>query len=286
MSIWVFIIFLDNSNEMKILPVIIIYEKDWSKCNIYKSLFSKLEIEILIYDNSYIASNKKYENHLTHYLHDPSNPGVSKAYNKCAKWALQNGFSHIVLFDDDTILPSTYIESIYNVLREKPLIRVITPLLKYDNGRKTFSPTKNPLQKTVKNLKHPGLNRLQDFLPVNSGACIELESFFSVSGYNENIPLDFADYDFFVRLNKNVDYFYVLDCVGEQSFSNNESDPKKLLRRYKFYLEGARHFCIPSAIKLQVFKHTLALYWRTHNLEFLKLYYHFIKHDFSLYSNL
>lgn len=268
---------------MKLLPIIVIYEKDWSKCNIFKSLFSKLEIEILIYDNSCIASNRTYENHLTHYFHDPSNPGVSKAYNKCAEWAQQHGFSHIVLFDDDTILPSTYIDNLYGVLREKPEIRLIAPLLKYKEGRKIFSPTRNPLTKAANALGCPGINSLHDFLPVNSGSCINLESFFSVSGYNENIPLDFADYDFFIRLNKNVDSFYLLDCIGEQSFSNCETDSKKLLRRYKYYLKGAFNFCNHSAIKLQVLKHTLSLFQRTHDIEFLKLYYHYIKHDFSLY---
>lgn len=269
---------------MKILPIIVIYDKDWSECRIYKSLFSNLEMEILIYDNSCKASNRVYENQLTHYIHDPSNPGVSKAYNKCAKWALQHGFSHIVLFDDDTILPSTYIDNLYEVLRKEPETKVLAPLLKYDSGRKIFSPTRNPItNKTAKPLSLPGINRLQDFLPVNSGSCINLESFFSVTGYNENIPLDFADYDFFVRLNNKVDTFYLLNCTGEQSFSNNETDSKKLLRRYKYYLEGAFHFCKPSAIRLQVFKHTLSLFLRTNDIEFLKLYYHYVRHDFSLY---
>ena len=123
---------------MKILPIIVIYEKDWSECNIFKSLFSKLEMEILIYDNSRKASNKRYENHLTHYFHDPSNPGVSKAYNTCAKWAQQHGFSYIVLFDDDTILPLTYIANLYKVLKKEPAARVLVPLLKYNNGKKIF----------------------------------------------------------------------------------------------------------------------------------------------------
>lgn len=269
---------------MKILPTIVIYEKDWSECHIYKSLFSKLEMEVLIYDNSYKASNRAYENHLTHYIHDPSNPGVSKAYNRCAKWALKHGFSHIVMFDDDTILPSTYIDNLYEVLRKEPELRVLAPLLKYDNGRKIFSPTRNPItNKTAKPLCLPGINSLHDFLPVNSGSCINLESFFSVSGYNENIPLDFADYDFFIRLNEKIDSFYLLDCVGEQSFSNSETNSNKLLKRYKYYLEGALHFSKPSAIRLQVLKHTLSLFLRTYDIEFLKLYYHFIRHDFSLY---
>lgn len=272
---------------MKILPIIVIYEKDWSECNIFKSLFSKLEMEILIYDNSRKASNKRYENHLIHYFHDPSNPGVSKAYNTCAKWAQQHGFSYIVLFDDDTLLPLTYIANLYKVIKKEPATRVIVPLLKYNNGKKIFSPTRNPItNKTANSLIRPGINSLNDFLPVNSGMCIKLESFFSVSGYNENIPLDFADYDFFIRLNKHVDSFYLLDCIGEQSFSNSETNPKKLLRRYKYYLEGAIHFCMPSAIRLQVLRHTLSLCLRTHNIEFLKLYYHYIRHDLSLHSNL
>lgn len=272
-------------HKMKILPVIVIYEKDWRKCNIYQSLFSKLEIEILIYDNSSNCANKKYEDQLTHYHHDPSNPGVSKAYNNSAKWARQHGFSHLALFDDDTILPSTYIDYLYEALKQEPKINVFVPLLKYNNGRKIFSPKRNLLQRctSVKDLRYPGINRLHDFLPVNSGSCINLDSFFSVSGYNENIPLDFADYDFFIRLNKNVDSFYLLDCIGEQPFSNSETDPKKLLRRYKYYLEGALHFCKPSAIRLQVLRHTLSLCLRTHKIETLRLYYHYIKHDFSLH---
>lgn len=271
---------------MKILPIIVIYKVDWKTCNIYKSLFSKQNIEILIYDNSPQNFNSKYESEITHYIHDASNPGVSKAYNQSAKWAKEHGFSHILVFDDDTLMPTNYINLLYQAIEKYPNIKTFVPILKYNSGQNIFSPTKNSYLNFNRHCISPGLYSLKKYLPVNSGACIELNSFFSVDGYNESIQLDFADYDFFTRLGYKEDTFLVIDCIGEQAFSNEETDSDKLLNRYKFYLQGATEFCNPHIIKIQVIKHTLALLLRTHRVEFLKLYIKYIRNDFSLHSNI
>lgn len=267
---------------IKILPIVVIYNIDWKLCNIYKSLFSQYGKEILLYDNSIKDFNKIYKSKSIHYIHDKSNSGVSTAYNCGAKWAKKHGFSHIVLFDDDTILPPQYIDLLYEAIRNNPNSNIFVPTLKYNNGERIFSPINVSGLKRNKQLK-PNRYSLKRYLPVNSGSCINIKCFFSVGGFNEKIPLDFSDFDFFTRLSKNTDSFRLIDCQGEQYFSNNETEPNKLIERYKLYLQGAKEFCHPYKIQLQVFKHSLSLFVRTHKIVFIKLYFKYFWHDFCLH---
>ena len=54
----------------------------------------------------------------------------------------------------------------------------------------------------------------KDYLPVNSGACIRLSAFEKVEGYNKDIRLDFADFDFFSRMAVLYDFFYMCHSNG------------------------------------------------------------------------
>ena len=139
-----------------------------------------------------------------------------------------------------------------------------------------FSPSHRGIRHKRGALLSEGVYSLNDYLPVNSGACIRLSAFERNGGYQEAIRLDFADFDFFARLAEQSDSFWRVDRVAQQSFSNSETDIDRLYRRYLFYLEGAREArknkLIRRMVDVGVLRHTLALTARTNSLRFLKKY--------------
>lgn len=254
-----------------ILPIVVIYKTDWKSCNSYKSLFSKYDGVIMLYDNSPKDVNSIYISDRMVYVHDPLNQGVSKAYNTGAEWALAHGYTHVALFDEDTKFSADYIEILSKAITTNKEINVFVPTLLY-NGDKIFSPSEISRWRIKAKRLPAGQYSLNNFMPVNSGVCLKIESMLSVGGYNEKIPLDFSDYDFFTRLRKKTGCFYLVNAIGNQNFSNNERDKGKLLNRYTYYLKGAKEFCNPNAIHLLVLRHTVALTLRTMSLDFIRLY--------------
>lgn len=266
-----------NNTNNTILPIVVIYNTDWKDCNAYKSLFSYYDGDVLLYDNSPQDANKRYGNVHLHYHHDPLNRGLSVAYNYGAKWAKANDFDFIALFDEDTILPKDYIGTLNRAISENKEISLFAPTLKYKKGY--FSPCRYSWYHIKGTYLAPGTYDLHRYIPVNSGACIRIDSFIKNGGYNENIPLDFSDFDFFLRLKDVCSSFQVMDSIGTQQFSNEERDKDVLLRRYRFYLKGAASFFNPQLIWFHVLKHTMSLTIRTHSMIFIKLYAKYLRRN-------
>jgi GT2 family glycosyltransferase len=78
----------------------------------------------------------------------------------------------------------------------------------------------------------------------NSGMLVSLDAFNAVGGYDEKIPLDFADHDFCRRFARIYCEIYILDLSCEHGFSNLEnSSIENALMRFSFYCRGARNSC-------------------------------------------
>ncbi len=258
---------------MRIFPIIVTYMTDIKDCNTYKSLICHYaERPMLIYDNSPIPINAKYKNKKTLYFHDKNNGGVSRAYNYGAKEAKRLGcFDFILLLDQDTIFEKDYIDKLENCVNIYKDINVFVPKIKYGKNR-SFSPVLFKYM-TLKGIDiESGILSLNKYIPVNSGACINLNSFITVSGYNEKIKLDFADFDFFMRLKKYSDKFFLMDSTACQDFSNEETDTEKLFCRYILYIKGALNTSFKSKCSFHVLRHTISLTLRTKKFIFIKYY--------------
>lgn len=255
-----------------LLPIVIIYQEDYHDSNIYKSLLYKYDhLHIILYDNSPTPVNQKYSSQYIHYFHNPDNGGVTVGYNKGADFGASNlNVEYIVLLDQDTQFEENYLEKLSIEISRKAY-DLYAPVIKTRDNN-PCSPVKvTPLSIKGIDIK-PGIIPLSEYKPINSGACIRLASFMKVGGYNENIKLDFADFDFFERLNATVSNYMIVDSVAYQSFSNEEKNPTKLFGRFKQYIHDAIHFDSSHSIWFIVLKHTLALTLRTKNLHFFVYY--------------
>ena len=140
-----------------------------------------------------------------------------------------------------------------------------------------FSPCSRKGFKTKAVSLPSGVYNIRDYSPINSGLCIPIKIFQKVGGYNDNVKLDFADFEFISRCRKECLYLNLLPFVAVQDFSNDEQNVKKLLSRYRLYIESAlaaNWVTISETIlmRVEVLLHTFSLIKRTRSLKFLKVY--------------
>ena len=259
---------------MCILPIVVLYNVDFHETNVYHTLLSHMAGErILIYENSPEPQNKCYESEQIIYYHDSHNGGVSAAYNYGATVARRlEDVNAVLLLDEDTQFESDYLSVLQTACQANPHINLFVPQMLYAED-KPFSPIHRGIHWHRGAMLNEGIYNMKDYLPVNSGACIRLSAFEKVGGYNKDIRLDFADFDFFSRMSALYDTFYRVGSIARQSFSNEETRADILFRRYQFYIEGARiarrNPLIRKMVNIEVMRHTLALTVRTRRFMFI-----------------
>jgi len=240
---------LFSSNE--VLAIVVLYKTAIANSKTITTLTESLAasdnyLDILIYDNSPFKQDYSIpdNNRLRiHYVHDPSNGGVSKAYNYGASYAKEKTDKKwILLLDQDTSFSPDLISKFDEAYQNNTSLKLFVPILMTTDDI-VFSPCKYyfrrgfPL-KTVS----AGVTFFKNISPVNSGMLIKLDAFFAAGMYNEAIKLDFSDFQFIERFKKVQHHFFVIDSVGYQDFSNHETDIQKLNLRYAFFCEGAKRF--------------------------------------------
>ncbi|WP_407241776.1 glycosyltransferase [Escherichia coli] len=260
---------------MKILPVIVLYKKKIEEC---ESLFSLIKMDgILTYiDTIYIHDNsanenqpiKKYGTFKVKYYGDGYNHGVSKAYNDACRYAKENGYTWLLLLDQDTQFPENALNEYCCGINSYPGLPLYVPVLRTKDDI-ICSPCAYRWHRgfTPRQLKI-GVNSLNEFSPINSGMLIRVESFIAAGGYNEKVYLDFSDFQFIERVRIVQDKFCIINLEAKQDFSNDTNDVRSLISRFKIYCECALN-CEKKTIidKIQyasiVFARTSKLFIRT-----------------------
>ena len=264
--------------------IIVLYKQHLENSFTYTSLTAALtafngSIDLIVYDNSppswepaKITENEHWN--IT-YIRDTSNAGVSKAYNAGVKQAAGKGRKWALFTDQDTIFPPETIDTYINAIQTIKGVGVFVPKLVFNN--KIVSPGKYFLKRgfAIPQIEN-GLHSFKGMCPINSGACISIELFNQVKGYDERIKLDFSDFDFFERLRKIEPHFYVLDIYCKHGISAFEiSSKEQSLIRFGYYIEGARFFAKNYIDKLILLVglsvRTIRLTFRYRSFEFLKI---------------
>ena len=261
---------------MKILPVIVLYNQNLYTSRTYLSLLKGTKLPFVVYDNSPVAMHKAGDfGREIIYKNDKENGGVSKAFNFGASYARDHGFDWLLLLDQDTLFPEGSLMHYINAQQQNSHLMLFAPVIRFSDGR-PFSPTKSFLKHAYPVEKLPGrIYSLSKFVPVNSGLLINTEAFLQVEGYDEMLPLDFADFQFLDRFAAKHNLFLLIDLICIQDFSNEEQDPAKLVKRFEIFCKGARHcrngklfdsFCYLYI----VFRRALGLSLRTRRIIFFK----------------
>ena len=266
-----------------LLIIIVVYQRTLEDCESFRSIVGlqpdDFPLEVFVYDNSPQNQNVIHHKNINiKYVHDPQNSGVSKAYNEGAKYAAENRKEWVLLLDQDTNLPKCILEKYRSAINGNPYIDLFVPILKLKGGT-IFSPSLYKFKRGffLKNIE-VGKHSLNRYAPVNSGMMVRTSAFLDVGGYNEEVQLDFSDFQFIERFRKKHPDFVVIDAECGHDFSNDEGTFESQSMRFQLYCKGARNVENKShwdwhQYNLVVFIRALRLTLRYRNTEFLGTYF-------------
>lgn len=272
---------------INILIVLVIYKSDYYETDAYQSLIRNLthhpakhRTGIFIYDNSPLINPNTFQipgvNQVYH--HDPSNPGVSKAYNQGYRYAKKNKYNWLLLMDQDTVLNNNGLDNYINSIKTFPDILIHAPILK--SGDLIISPSKYKFRRgfVLKSIM-PGIHPLGTKVPLNSGMCLNIKIFDEIGLYNEKIRLDFSDFDFIRRISTKIKQFVLMPVSYRHSLSSENETLESAITRYKFYCDGAYYSVINFSdiwiLGLVAFMRGTKLALKFKKVVFFRIFYHY-----------
>lgn len=255
-----------------ILVCLVIYEKSIQDSLTWQGLQTQSQpLNIFICDNSKIPQSIPHSVHRLHYVHRADNPGVSTAYNLGAIWAKKQELKWIILLDDDTCLPQEFI----HILCCQSEADWLAPQVYDDVG--LLSPFK-VVDGRGKRLSfiQAGIVASKSTIPINSGSCLNLSSFQRIGGYDEKLPLDFSDFDYFLRAHTHQQIGRIYPLSLKHSLSNNDfTNLESALTRFKIYVKSALYFGqkhkMHKAMIMRVWLRSIKLGFKFRSLSFFQV---------------
>lgn len=206
----------------------------------------------VIYDNSIARQHIDKSHSQFLYVHDCTNPGVSKAFNSALEIAIKMKKKWLILFDQDTNLPKNWFTIYSSAIASYPDENLFVPQLYY---RQIISPFRYYLIRGWRDLSiNCGRLDLNRYFALNSGMMIRVNTMAACNGFDENIPLYFSDFAFLSRLRKIVATMRLLEVRFEHNPSNeSDKDLSSVLFRFKSYCLGAKRMIEYTGHPIQVF---------------------------------
>ena len=281
------------------LIVVVLYKTELYNSITYQSLEKSLQksqlrqkADLLVYDNSPVGNDliweSKEEKHFNiSYIHDPSNPGVSKAYNKAADLANAKKKTLLLVLDQDTNLPNDVLFRYAHDVKSFPNFPLYAPQI-YSEGL-LYSPCRYIFQKGSNLLGiEAGVHLTKNRSVINSGLLVDLAAFHQVSGYDEEVQLYFSDHVFFDRIKRHFPKFVIVNCQLEHELSSVDyRDLPTALTRFAYYCRGARQASRNNVLLyanhgIMVGLRSLVMSYRCRSLDFVNV---FIRNFVGKYKN-
>ncbi len=226
-----------------LLVILVLYEMQLPDSAAFTSLSKGVNGKgfLFIYDNSLQSQACVSAQWNIFYVHDSTNPGVSKAYNEGYRKAKELNKKWMMLADQDTTFPESFFDNLSAAFARNSATELFTPLVK--SGIRLISPYKLKLGRGVSaDFVEGGTYSLQEFKFINSGLIISTDLFQKSNGYDERFPLDFSDLAFIERVIQHQKTFYALESICVQSLAVDTSNLADALTRFVIYLKASRLF--------------------------------------------
>jgi GT2 family glycosyltransferase len=229
-----------------ILPILVLYNCALETSESYRTFLTSARNEsldphlIAVYDNSPLRQvSLEEETNLFAYKHDPSNGGIAAAYNWALDIARSLSFSWLLLLDQDTRLPVSFLTflchaaKLYNVNKS---VAAIVPIVTC--GGVTISPKRVRFGRLA-SLPEPAPQVANyEVTAINSGAAIKVTLLTSLGGFNPAYRLDCVDHWLFRQcyaLGKTV---ALSGTVIEHNLSVSDYRNQVSLTRYRSILSA------------------------------------------------
>jgi GT2 family glycosyltransferase len=233
----------------QLFVVLVLYERALADSAAFQSLTAALRalsvrVPLLVYDNSPVPTSDPAALESAEcdvrYVHDPTNPGVGRAYLEGARAAAQESRSWLLLLDQDTTLPADALAKYAAAIDTFPSVRLFAPVLR--SAGKIVSPCAYRLKRgrSLPSVE-PGPQSLAGRSLLNSGLCVAVADYLAVGGHDVRISLDWSDHEFVNRFKRRHRLMVVVDFECEHNlFALAPQSTASRLLRFRGYCRGAR----------------------------------------------
>jgi hypothetical protein len=239
-----------SNTGASVFAVLVLYRQSLADSVTFQSLSPSVRdlsapLSLLVYDNSPTPvgrpGNMPYDGWDIHYVHDPTNPGISRAYQVGARMAAERSKPWLLLLDQDTSFPQDWLTRYLTAVQRHPEEKLFAPILRCDE--RILSPCIYRFKRgfPVDRIE-PGPQSLTGLSLLNSGMWIAVEDYLAVGGHEVRIALDFSDHEFIERFKQRHDQFVLVDadCI-HNFFQATDQSTSGQLNRFRFYCQGARY---------------------------------------------
>jgi glycosyltransferase involved in cell wall biosynthesis len=225
-----------------IFPVLVLYKTGLAESKTMRSLAAaiKSDANLLVYDNGparqYDAEIFKFGQLTIHYYHDPSNPGLSAAYNFALKLATEAQKQWIMLLDQDTGFNSGYIGEVERLDAKKLSgnIVAVLPNVVTVQSQRIISPCVVGLGAVTRPARLGAGVVGTKISGINSGTILNVSYLRSIGGFSQDYSLDMLDHWYFRKIFLDKKSVYLMNSVIHQDLSVAGGFEKNIsLGRYK-----------------------------------------------------
>jgi hypothetical protein len=182
-----------------ILAVVVLYERNLENAETLVTLdescrSAQTRLLVFVYDNSPHAIIKpdatasKYRGLDLEYVHDESNPGLSRAYNASLRRSIELNRKWLLILDQDSCVEIDFLTKTMRSASRYPCIDLHLPVAMA--GNRIVSPVKLRLGRDAGfDGLEEGLNAPSSFFAINSGMLVRADYLRSVGGYDERFSL-------------------------------------------------------------------------------------------------
>lgn len=232
--------------SQRILSILVLYNCALETSETYRTFIASAHNAshdpalIAVYDNSPLRQvSVAEESNLFAYRHDPANSGLAAAYNWALEIAQSHGFSWMLLLDQDSQLPSTFLASLVGAVElydTKQSVAAIVPFVK--DGLAEISPRRVRFGRLAPlSRQSPPLSECE-VTAINSGAAIRVSFVQSLGGFNPDYRLDCLDHWLFRQLYAQGKRVALSGSVIEHDLSVSDYRNQVNLARYRGILSA------------------------------------------------
>lgn len=287
-----------NQNLKNVCSLIILYNPNvtiTSKC--INSLSNQVN-EIFLIDNSKKNHKKIFNKYNVTYIHTGKNIGIAAAQNLGISEIRKKKYKFVILSDQDTNFNDSYsIKMItkYNELSKKNKIAALSPVFYNINNNKVY-----PAINRKGFLKIKSYNIKKDIIvseTISSGLFVNLDVFENIGKMNEELFIDWVDYEWCWRAKKNgYSIFMVANNMIHHNLGKKNKNiflykyPKHNKKRYYYIFRNGFYLIlysknIPKLWKINIFFDLIKYFfgfWLIENLNinFIKIFFNSIKDSF------
>lgn len=243
-----------------VLAVIVLYNPNITILDaLIKSIIDQVEY-VCVVDNSPSPAEYSVSQLLKEYIHKSiylpfhDNLGIATAQNKGIKWAKDNGFTHVLLLDQDSLLPPNMVSELLSdenkLVRSGYKVAAIGPSFIDQKTNETTSAVETGFLRTKKkNVSNENNLPVKSDYIIASGSLIRISTLDILGGMREELFIDWVDIEWGERCH-NAGYFSFISRNVIMQHSIGDEHVNILGKTIYLHSDFRNYFIVRNAIYL------------------------------------